>query len=71
MNRKIGPIDLVHKLELHYLTLGASKYLHNTNKSRPNGLSFRSILINHVTEGNNQVTLLKKLPFWCEFPVLY
>jgi hypothetical protein len=26
LNRKIGPIGFVHKLELHYLTSGASKY---------------------------------------------
>ena len=26
--------------------------------------------VNHVTEGNLQVTPLKKLPFWCEFPNL-
>ena len=26
--------------------------------------------VNHVTEGNPQVTPLKKLPIWCEFPTL-
>ena len=26
--------------------------------------------INHVTEGNHQTSPLKKLPFWCECPIL-
>ena len=30
-------------------------------------LSYTLQTVNHVTEGNLQVTPLKKLPFWCEF----
>ena len=33
-------------------------------------LSYTLQTVNHVTEGNLQVTPLKKLPFWCEFPTV-
>ena len=42
------------------------------NAAKPYLLTQRYTLqtVNHVIEGNDQGTPLKKLPFWCEFPTL-